>query len=198
MSFQTADLFRRIENIISIGTLSQIDDEQNLARVKIGELETNWLPLPAVIGNNFIASTPAKIGTQAVVLSPSGDLAQGVITNLLFSDAHLSPNTDKNMDIIKFNDGSKIEYNSATGTLDIIASDVLKINVGGHASLTVGGDLKAHVVGDLNAKADGNIELDGSEVNLKKGGQGVVTAQCICAFTGAPHPDASLTVKASK
>lgn len=190
MNFQTADLFRRIENIISIGTLSQIDDEQNLARVKIGELETNWLPLPAAIGNNFIASTPAKIGTQAVVLSPSGDLAQGIITNLIFSDAQPSPNTDKNIDVIKFKDGSKIAYNSATSTLDIIASDVLKINIGGNASLIVGGDINANISGNANVKAAG--------INLNPSGQGVVTAECICAFTGSPHPDASLTVKASK
>ena len=44
-------------------------------------------------------------------------------------------------------------------------------------------------------KADGSIEITGAGA-LQIGG--VVTQDCICAFTGAPHPDASTTVKASK
>lgn len=44
------------------------------------------------------------------------------------------------------------------------------------------------------------IERDGA-VNIRAGGApaaGVVTGACICAFTGAPHPDSSSNVKASR
>lgn len=190
MNFQTADLFRRIENLISIGTISQIDHARNLGRIKIGELSTDFLPLPASIGHNFIAASPAAIGTQVVLLSPSGDLAQGVIVSYIYSNELPNPVSNSETDLIQFKDGSKIAYNSATSTLDIIASDVLKINIAGNASLTVGGD--------INANIGGNANVNAAEINLNPSGQGVVTAECICAFTGSPHPDASLTVKASK
>lgn len=44
------------------------------------------------------------------------------------------------------------------------------------------------------------IARDG-EISIRAAGMpaaGVVTGACICAFTGSPHPDSSLTVKASR
>lgn len=43
---------------------------------------------------------------------------------------------------------------------------------------------------------DGNIEITAvGEIHLNGSGARVVTTDCICAFTGSPHPQGSLTVK---
>ena len=76
-----------------------------------------------------------------------------------------------------------IKLNEEDGELDIAVPGECKINVSGNAVLTVGGNIKL-----------GNDALVGGGA----GGDGVVTGKCICAFTGAPHPDASLSVSAKK
>jgi len=46
-----------------------------------------------------------------------------------------------------------------------------------------------------------NVTIDGNTVEILGAGvvaTGVVTQECICSFTGAPHPDFSATVKASR
>ena len=42
--FTINDLGRRLANIIRIGTIFEIDFEEAKARVKIGDLETDFLP----------------------------------------------------------------------------------------------------------------------------------------------------------
>lgn len=51
--------------------------------------------------------------------------------------------------------------------------------------------------------AAGAVKISGAtSVEMNTGGivppTGVVTGMCVCAYTGTPHPDVSLTVKASK
>jgi len=53
----------------------------------------------------------------------------------------------------------------------------------------------------IHLKAGTVIEIIGSTINLTDGSgtpYGVVTKECICAYTGNPHPDASVKVKAVK
>ena len=53
----------------------------------------------------------------------------------------------------------------------------------------------------IHLKAGQEIEIKGSTITIIGGGAsttGVVTGECICAYTGNPHPDVSTTVKASK
>ena len=63
----------------------------------------------------------------------------------------------------------------------------------------------------IKMKADGSVEINSKKEvilnqvdTIKLGGDsltaldGVVTGQCICAFTGAPHPDKSTKVLAAK
>lgn len=53
----------------------------------------------------------------------------------------------------------------------------------------------------VHLKSGTVIEIIGSTINIIGGGAtptGVVTGECICAFTGNPHPDVSTTVKATK
>jgi len=65
-----------------------------------------------------------------------------------------------------------------------------------------------HEGSKIHLKNDGVIEINAAHevtvnaqsVNLanKQTAFGVVTQNCICAYTGGPHPDASQRVKAAK
>ncbi len=85
MNFDTAELFRRFENLIRIGTIADVDYQGKRLRVKSGELLTDWLPWPAEIGRNFKHWRPLRDNTQVVLACPSGDPAQALIISMLYS-----------------------------------------------------------------------------------------------------------------
>jgi len=50
--------------------------------------------------------------------------------------------------------------------------------------------------GNLSVTASGTVKVDASTIELNGNTGNVVTTECICSFTGTPHPQGSLTVKA--
>lgn len=185
----TADLTRRLDNLIRLGTIAETDHEARLLRIQSGELLTDWLPWPTEMGRNYRRWRPLRIGTQVVLACPSGDPAQALIIGMLYSDALDSPGTDEHQDLIEFDDGTRIQYDSAAHRLSIDVHGDAAVQVEGDASLVVGGDLAATVTGVAT--------LDAEHIALNQG-TGVVTGQCVCPFTGKPHADVSTTVTAGK
>ena len=64
----------------------------------------------------------------------------------------------------------------------------------GNLVMTVAGNLTANVTGSADVNADAGINLVGSSGGAA---HGCVQGDCVCAFTGQPHPKISGTVKAS-
>ena len=57
--FNLNDLARRLANIIRLGQIFEIDYEAAKARIKIGDLETDWLPwTTAIVGEPKIGILP--------------------------------------------------------------------------------------------------------------------------------------------
>lgn len=73
--FEAAETVRSLENLITLGKVEEVKD--NLARIRIGKVLTNFLP--------FAMWVVPEIGEQVLVLSPSGDFNQGVCLAGVFS-----------------------------------------------------------------------------------------------------------------
>lgn len=190
-----SDLARRLENLIIIGTVDELDHQAKRLRVKSGELKTDWLPWPAELGRNHIRWRPLRVGQQLILACPSGDPAQAVIIGQLYSASMLPPSTDENLDIVQWEDGSFIEYDSSAHQLTVtVNGGDVALNATGNVDAAIGGNLEAIAGGHAKVIAN-NIELDGADGG---GVKGVVQGDCFCAFTGAPHPQISATVKGSK
>ena len=139
--FTLNDLGRRLANIIRIGTIFEIDFQAAKARVKIGELETDFLPWANANSGSNNSCNPPEIDEQVIILSPSGDLSQAVILPSLYKNN--ASDSDQNIKSITYQDGSKISFDIASGTLDL--------------------DLK----GDVKIKVVGNAEIEAAKVTLK-------------------------------
>ncbi len=139
--FTLNDLGRRLANIIRIGTIFEIDFQTAKARVKIGELETDFLPWANANSGSNNSWNPPEIDEQVIILSPSGDLSQAVILPSLYKNN--ASDSDQNIKSITYQDGSKISFDIASGTLDL--------------------DLK----GDVKIKVVGNAEIEATKVTLK-------------------------------
>ncbi len=80
------------------------------------------------------------------------------------------------------------QWRSATGNLTEQFDGDVKLSVGGGQTITISKD------SILKAK---NIIETADKISMN-GGKGVVTGECICAFTGKPHSDMSSCVTAGK
>lgn len=177
-----AEVNRLLHNLCRIGTIDELDFVEKKLKVKLSDTQnTAWLNWPAEIGNNFVRWRPLRLQTSVLILCPSGDISQGHIVGMMYSQTIQPTTTDETLDIISFEDGTQIQYDSAAKAL----------------SVTVKGNVSIEATGDANIKAANKTTIEGLEVILTDGaGGGVVCQKHVCAFTGGPHPQGSATVKA--
>ena len=148
MSLALSELARTIPNLIGLGTIAEADPSSARVRVNINGRVTAWLPVPADIGHNYRRWRPLRVGTQVVVACPSGDPANAVIIQILYSDPLPPPSNSDAVDLILWNDGTRIEYDAAAQVMTV------------------------HSAGDLTLSAVGSIRLDAQHVEIHTGEEG--------------------------
>lgn len=110
----------------------------------------------------------------------------GVVLGAIYSPPSPPPIAELDVAYVGFQDGTSLAYDRAK-------SEGRALLMGdGQAQLL--GDLQLLVGQALKILALEGIALDGGSSDLS----GVVTRDCICAFTGRPHPQASRNVTASR
>jgi phage baseplate assembly protein V len=147
--FNLNDLARRLANIIRIGQLFAIDYKSAKARVKIGNLETDWLPWMTANSGANTNWNPPEIDEQVIILSPCGELNQGVILPSLYRSN--APENSGNIQSVIFADGSKISFDKASGSLNL--------DLKGNATIKVAGSAQIEAT---SITLKGNVELGGS------------------------------------
>ncbi|WP_051321681.1 phage baseplate assembly protein V [Chrysiogenes arsenatis] len=185
MDFRVAELERRLDNLIRYGTIAQADYALHRVRVQSGELLTGWIPWltrRASLDNEWWAP---EVGEQVILLSPCGDPAQAVALPAIYQAAHPGSQNRPTVHRIDYGDGGFMEYDRAAGRWHVNTTGDLKFDVAGQADITVQG--KATLI------AKGTVDIDGGSGALK----GAVQGECLCAFTGKPHPHISPTVRES-
>lgn len=146
------DLDLQVMHMIQIGTVVETDPVQARIRVKIDDVETNWLPWATARAHGVsFWSMPAE-GEQVAVLSPGGDYADGIAVPAVFQNAQPAPSSDPKFHIVRFDDNTSVSFDG-TKTL-------LRIACGG----------------DIEIEAKGPIRIVGATVQLTGGGIAVASA----------------------
>ena len=125
-----AETFRRISNLVAVGTVTQSKsaDGISLCRVKIGERVTDFLPYMQHSSSFKRCATPVRVGEQVVVLHPFGDGDFGIVVGSIFNKGSKEPaGYSDTKEIVEFEDGTVVSYDTASKTLDLNA--VGSINV---------------------------------------------------------------------
>lgn len=159
MSQSLSDLFRRLENLISLGTIAEVDHPSRRFRGEISGRKTGWLPYPADIGANYRRWRPLRVGTQAVFACPSGDPAQAVLVSLTYSDDLPPPATDGGLDLIQFDDGTAISYDSAAQALTVTTPGRLSVTTTGPVSVASSADVAVTATGSATISAGGTVTI---------------------------------------
>lgn len=165
-----AELTRRIDNLLRIGTVAEV--KGNLCRVKTGELLTQYRPFFTRRAGTAKTSWRPTVGEQVMLLSLSGDLTNAYILPALYSDENPEPDDNDNRERTVYPDGAVIEYDpdasalKVTGikTASVQASEVVTIDCPN--SVFTGNVLvKKKLTVDRGAKVTGAIEHRGKMTN---------------------------------
>lgn len=113
MSYQETEADRRLANIIRLGVVQALDEGAGTVTVSFGDDIVSeplpWMTSRAGAGaRSWWAPEP---GEQVVVVSPSGDISNGVVLpGSVYQDAYGAPAADKNIHRTEYADGSVVQY----------------------------------------------------------------------------------------
>lgn len=186
------DLARRVENMLRQGVIAEVDHPAARCRVRAGGILTGWIQWATAHAAGDRDWWPPEVGEQVMLLAPGGDPEQAVALRGLYQAAHPAPESHPEKRRTEYADGTFSEYDRA--------AHQRTITVVGNVILNVQGNVDAAVGGDVDLIAGGHVDVAADTINLDGGGgtKGVVQGDCLCAFTGAPHPQISATLKGSK
>ncbi|NNT92946.1 phage baseplate assembly protein V [Stutzerimonas nitrititolerans] len=174
-----SDILRRLANLIRLGTIAAVDHEAERCTVKTGGLTVPgrpWLALRAGASSDW---DPPTVGEQCILLSPSGETAQGIALIGLYSRQRPAPSKSANLRRRTYPDGAVIDYDHASHTLTAMLPN------GGKAKLVAPGGVS--ILGDVDITglvtvSEDVIAADISLVNHVHGG-----VQGGPSNTGAPQ-----------
>ncbi|MBK3450057.1 phage baseplate assembly protein V [Pseudomonas haemolytica] len=152
-----AALARLLENLIRFGVIAAVQMEPPRVQVTTGKLTTAWLPWLALRAGADREWDPPTVGEQVILLSPSGQLANGIVVTGVFSD-HVPANGNRaGLHRRTYADGTVIEYDSIAHHLNATLVD------GGTTNLISKGGI--NLVGDITHQGDyiqtGNQNITG-------------------------------------
>ncbi|RLM12569.1 baseplate assembly protein [Gibbsiella quercinecans] len=132
MNAQLTEILRLLTNLIRIGTISDVDTENGLCRVKTGELETTWLNWLTMRAGNARTWWAPSVGEQVIILSMAGELTTAFVLPAVFSDANPAPSGSDSDLVVTFQDGARFSYSPENGELAIdgIKTAVFKASTG--------------------------------------------------------------------
>ncbi len=171
--YALAELTRRMNNIVRTGTITELDLAKGRARVQLApELVTAFLPWLTHRAGTDVTWWAPEIGEQVTVLSPSGDLAAGVITGALYSDAMPAWSTNPDVSGTRWADGAADEYDRATHKRTITLPDDGEIQITvGQTQITANNGVVNIVIGGSTIAANANtVVVDSPEIKLGPSG----------------------------
>ena len=108
------------------------------------------------------------------MLAPYGEANGGIILRGIFNkECKEQEGASDFKEIISYEDGVEFSYDTKNSTLEINSPKQISISC-----------QNAFIAAQ-------RVEIDSPSIDLGLGGAGVVTTECICAFTGSPHPQGS-------
>lgn len=170
---------------LQFGTVAEVDDKKHAVRVDLPALEylqTDWLPVITMgAGGNQFYCLPDVGALVVCVLDAHGE--SGVCLGAIYNDADPVPATSRDIHVLQYSNGTRIQHNRKTGDVliktngvvtvdaDCVVKKTLTVNglltytagMGGSGDATITGSLKA--TGDISA---GEISLQ-NHVHTEQG-----------------------------
>lgn len=135
-------------DLIRLGRVVEV--EGRFARVRVGEIETDWIAWPAMRAGRLKVWSPPSLDEQILLFAPEGDIERAAIGPSFFSSLHPAPDADGS-DFIELGDGGRLAYHPE--------SQILSIALAVGASLAITAPAGVRIQGDL--LVDGDVVAGG-------------------------------------
>ena len=154
IEFEITELNRRLANLIVLGKVVEADYTQTIPKlkIKVGECRTAWLPMLCQRAGLDVSWWPLEVGEQVVVLSPSGELTQGVVLGAINQMAFPSMGHHADSHKHVYADGAVIEYNRKAHHLSAILPSGATTTLVSDGGVNITGDVV--VTGNITASKD--------------------------------------------
>ena len=167
LSASIGDIDRRLAHVVKVGRVIAADYPNARIKVAVGRNQTGWVPwLTSRAGNDKTWHAP-EIGEQVVVVSPSGDMAQGfVLPGAIFSGANPANGTEATKKTETFADGAVIQYDRTAHAYSITLPSASK------ATIAAGSNAKVLVENNdvtLSFGSNASIAVNASGITLTVG-----------------------------
>ena len=193
LAARVADLERRLANVTRPGTVVEADYAKARLRVKIGANTTAWLPwMTSRAGGDRSWHAP-EIGEQVLVLSPSGDMAQGYIVPSVFQNDFGAPANAETMHRTEYEDGAIVEYDRENHRLKAIIPGEVIVEAEGAVKVTSEKSIEATAQEDIVADSQQNITATAQQ-DISATAQGDIVATATGSITA--NATASVTITA--
>lgn len=152
----SADLNRRLENLIRFGTIKTINPSKPIPRVivNLGDIDTPEIRCLNVRSGADATWDMPSDGEECVVVSPCGEIGPtSFVLYGFYNDDHPAPSDDLNQKIRMFSDGCVIAYDVSAHHLSAILPG------GGTAVLTADGGVTVNG----NTTINGDLTLNGNQ-----------------------------------
>lgn len=153
-----AELRRRLDNMLRLGTIAEVDHAGARCRVQSGSITSAWLPWFSLRAGTTKRWSLPSVGEQCIVFSPCGELAQGIALLGIYSTVNPAPGSAANLDRTTYPDGTVIEYDSIAKHLRAVLPE------GGSGELIIPAGLD--ITGDIRHTGDytqtGNQTITGN------------------------------------
>lgn len=157
--FAITELQRRLANMIRVGVVSSTDEAARTVRVSFGNITTGALPWPADVGKNYRRWRPLRVGQQVIIASPGGELAQAEIVGMLYGGGIDAPDSSQDLDVIEYEDGTRIQYDSASHQLSADIKGSAIVSTEGALEAVVGTSADIDAAENINATAGGSVDI---------------------------------------
>ncbi len=143
------ELTRRVENLLRLGTVAEVDHPAARCRVKTGGLLTDWLPWFTRRAGSTNDWDPPSVGEQCLVLSPSGDPAVGFVLVGVYSQANPADSDDPAVHRTEWANGDHRQHHADSGEY--------RLHVSGHVQIDAA---------SLTIDCSGPVVINGSTIDL--------------------------------
>lgn len=117
MNDQIADLRRRIDNLLRLGTVTEV--RAGACRVLTGDITTAWRPWFTTRAGTARTSWRPTVGEQVMLLSLSGDLANAYVLPAIYQFDMPEPDDHPDRNRTVYPDGAIIEYDPEASALTV-------------------------------------------------------------------------------
>jgi phage baseplate assembly protein V len=158
MNAQLTEIMRLITNLIRTGTVTEVDRDNWLCRVKTGELETNWINWLTLRAGNSRTWWKPSVGEQVVLFSLGGNLETAFALPAVYSNQFPPPSDSENGSVTEYPDGGRFEYEPSTGRWYVRGIKSMVIEAADNVTFKTG----AFVVEADTTRINSNVVINGA------------------------------------